>query len=120
MPHGDPAAVVERALALLVQQLEKTRTGTTSQPRPSRVKVRRTRYVPAAVKRAVWARDASRCAFVGSHGRCTETSFLECHHVVPFADGGATDADNLQLRCRAHNAYEAERWCREDVTVAAP
>jgi hypothetical protein len=27
---------------------------------------------------------------------------------VPFADGGATDASNLQLRCRAHNQYEAE------------
>ena len=30
--------------------------------------------------------------------------------VVPFADGGAADADNLELRCRAHNAFEAERW----------
>jgi hypothetical protein len=30
--------------------------------------------------------------------------------VIPFADGGATDAGNLQLRCRAHNAFEAERW----------
>jgi hypothetical protein len=27
--------------------------------------------------------------------------------VVPFAAGGATDAGNLELRCRAHNAYEA-------------
>jgi hypothetical protein len=26
---------------------------------------------------------------------------------VPFAAGGATDAENIQLRCRAHNAYEA-------------
>jgi hypothetical protein len=30
--------------------------------------------------------------------------------VVPFADGGETSVDNVQLRCRAHNAYEAERW----------
>jgi len=66
--------------------------------------------VPAAVKREVWARDAGRCAFVGVAGRCTERGFLELHHVVPFAEGGATDASNLQLRCRAHNAYEAEEW----------
>ena len=30
------------------------------------------------------------------------------HHVVPFAAGGETLVDNLELRCRAHNAYEAE------------
>ena len=29
--------------------------------------------------------------------------------VKPLA-GGATSAENLELRCRAHNAYEAERW----------
>ena len=40
----------------------------------------------------------------------TERGFLEYHHIVPFADGGATTANNLELRCRAHNAYEAERW----------
>jgi len=26
---------------------------------------------------------------------------------VPFALGGAPTADNIQLRCRAHNGYEA-------------
>jgi 5-methylcytosine-specific restriction endonuclease McrA len=66
--------------------------------------------VPAAVKREVWARDEGRCAFIGNSGRCIERGFLEFHHVVPFADGGATDAANLQLRCRAHNAFEAEEW----------
>jgi hypothetical protein len=29
---------------------------------------------------------------------------------VPFAEGGATIVENLELLCRAHNAYEAERW----------
>ena len=62
----------------------------------------------AAVKREVWKRDGSRCAFVGSAGQCTERGCLEFHHVIPFADDGPTTAENLQLRCRAHNAYEAE------------
>jgi len=29
--------------------------------------------------------------------------------VVPFARGGATTAEDLELRCRSHNAYEAEQ-----------
>jgi hypothetical protein len=41
---------------------------------------------------------------------CGETGFLEYHHVVPFADGGPATSENIQLRCRAHNAYEAEQW----------
>lgn len=78
--------------------------------RPSRPATSNSRHIPAAVKREVWARDAGRCAFIGTRGRCAERGFLELHHVVPFADGGASDATNLQLRCRAHNAYEAEQW----------
>jgi hypothetical protein len=35
--------------------------------------------------------------------------FLELHHAVPFAMGGATTVETLELRCRAHNAYEAGR-----------
>lgn len=71
---------------------------------------RRSRHVPAAVRRVVWSRDQGRCAFVGERGRCTETGRLEFHHLVPFADGGPTSAENLALRCRAHNAYEMEVW----------
>ena len=61
------------------------------------------------MKRAVWARDAGRCAFVGTHGRCTETGFLEVHHVKPYAVGGTSTSENLQLRCKVHNGLEAER-----------
>ena len=68
------------------------------------------RHVPAAVKREVWRRDGGQCAFIGAAGRCTERGFLEYHHRVPFADGGAATSENLELRCRGHNAYEAERW----------
>jgi hypothetical protein len=63
--------------------------------------------VPATVRRKVWARDDGQCAFVGIDGHCAERGFLEFHHVVPFAEGGSTTVDNLELRCRAHNAYEA-------------
>jgi hypothetical protein len=45
-----------------------------------------------------------------SGGRCAERGFLEFHHVRPYADGGQTVAENLELRCRAHNVYEAEKY----------
>jgi hypothetical protein len=63
-----------------------------------------------AVRREVWRRDGGRCAFLGATGRCTERGFLELHHVVPFAAGGNATASNIELRCRAHNAYEAEQF----------
>jgi hypothetical protein len=65
------------------------------------------RHIPASVKRAVWRRDDGRCAYTGRGGRCTERSFLEYHHLQPYAAGGAATAANTELRCRAHNAYEA-------------
>lgn len=71
---------------------------------------RGSRHIPAAIRRAVWARDGGRCAFAGTNGRCTERGFLQFHHIVPYAAGGATTVENVQLRCAAHNAHEAERY----------
>jgi hypothetical protein len=115
VPNGDPAIIFDRALTLLVTQLERSKTGATDRPRrtgpgtSSRAKAA-SRHVPAATQRIVWQRDGGRCAFTGPQGRCTATAFLEYHHVVPFAAGGETSAKNLELRCRAHNQYEADRY----------
>ena len=35
--------------------------------------------------------------------------------VVPFAIGGPSEASNIQLRCRAHNLYEADLFFGADV-----
>jgi 5-methylcytosine-specific restriction endonuclease McrA len=110
VPNGDPAIIVERALGLLVAELERTKLRATSRPRVTCAVNPKSRYIPAAVRRTVWERDGGRCAFSGWQGRCTETGFLEYHHVVPFASGGETSAGNLELRCRAHNQYEAQEW----------
>jgi hypothetical protein len=107
IPTGDPAAIVERALTVLVEQLERTRLAKVRAPRSTVMGAAKTRRVPANVRRLVWQRDAGRCAFVGTQGRCAETAFIEFHHVVPYAAGGVTSVDNLALRCRAHNVYEA-------------
>jgi hypothetical protein len=56
----------------------------------------------------VYLRDGGRCAFVGNGGRrCNSRAFLEFHHVTPWADVGDGTVSNIELRCRAHNQYEA-------------
>jgi 5-methylcytosine-specific restriction endonuclease McrA len=110
IPDGDLAAILDRALTVLLADLSRAKCAATNRSRSSRAAQSRSRYIPAAVKRDVWARDGGRCAFQGERGRCAETGFLEFHHVVPYADGGETSATNLELRCRAHNQYEAALW----------
>jgi len=109
LPTGDPAAIFDRAISLLLQTLEMQKLATTNRPRTVQAAESQTRHVPAAVRRKVWARDGGRCKFEGPAGRCDETGFLEFHHVVPFASGGRTTVENLELRCAAHNRYEAEQ-----------
>jgi hypothetical protein len=110
VPTGDPAVIFGRALSLLVDELERRKTAATDRPKPARSANGTSRHIPAAVRRTVWQRDGGQCAFEGTHGRCAETGFLEYHHVVPFAAGGETSTENVQLRCRAHNGYEAEQY----------
>jgi hypothetical protein len=109
IPNGDPAAIFDRALTLLVADLEKAKLAATLRPRTGRGTIVRSRHIPAAVRRAVWARDGGQCTFVGASGRCAERGFLEFHHVVPYAAGGEATVGNIFLRCRSHNQYEAEQ-----------
>ena len=102
IPSGDPALIVERALALLLEKVEKAKFAATRNPkrsrpiRPGTDKVGSTaasRDIPSDVQRGVWRRDAGQCGFVGKNGqRCTERTFLEFHHIVPYPgrtpDGG--------------------------------
>lgn len=105
---GDPGAIFDRALTLLLREVEKKKMAATSRPRRPRGTKSGSRDIPAHVRRAVWRRDDGRCAFVGTKGRCTERAFLELGHVTPAAHQGPATVENLSLRCRAHNVYEAE------------
>jgi hypothetical protein len=109
VPNGDTAEVMKRALKTLLDELARKKCATTEAPRGSRGTATRSRYIPASVKRAVWKRDGGRCAFVARSGRrCEERGFVEFHHVESYAKGGKPTPENIQLRCRAHNAYEAD------------
>jgi HNH endonuclease len=108
VPSGDLAEVFDRALTLLVADLERKKFAATKRRGKSRGQSEDSRNVPADVDRAVSRRDEGRCAFIARNGRrCNERRFLEFHHVVPYAAGGKPTVDNIQLRCRAHNRYEA-------------
>ncbi len=111
VPDGDLAAIIDRALTLLVAKAERTKFAATSAPQTApatALPAKRTRRIPAAIRRAVWARDQGRCTFTSRDGRCGETGFLEFHHVIPYGRGGPSTVENLELRCQPHNAYEAE------------
>jgi hypothetical protein len=71
---------------------------------------RRRRQPRACVRRAVFERDAGQCTFVDPQGRrCDERHFLQFDHIEAYAIGGAETVSNLRLRCRSHNALEAEK-----------
>ena len=110
IPDGDLAAVIERALEVLLAETKKKRGALAGKSRAGRKKGGgRTRTIPARVRREVFRRDEGRCAFVDGEGRrCESTWQIEFHHCVPYGRDGAHRTDNIELRCRAHNQYEAE------------
>ncbi len=129
IPNGDLAVILERALDALLIQVHKRKTGITAKPRAPRAGAHedrtraprarsgeslatggRTRHLPVSSRREVWPRDEGRCGFIGEDGhRCNATRGLQFAHQQPWARGGADTAENLGLRCRAHNALEADR-----------
>jgi hypothetical protein len=117
----DPAAIVSRAIDVLLADTLKRKAATTERPRPAppapvgaspqtaQTAQKTTRKIPAALRRAVWQRDSGRCCYVDARGRrCSATSHVEFHHKNPFARGGCHDADNVELRCASHNQYQAD------------
>ena len=65
---------------------------------------RKTRTIPAALRRALDARDGS-CRFPG----CTNRIFTDAHHIEHWLEGGETSLGNTVLLCRRHHGYLHER-----------
>ncbi len=136
LPSGDLKTLMQRGLEAYERELEKERfavgrkphatkhadakpspmisTPTTPAPAPAPAPVRpvkRGRHVPAAVAREVYRRDGRLCTFVSKAGRrCGSRRFLELDHLLPWAVGGEPTAENLQVRCAAHNRHAARRY----------
>jgi hypothetical protein len=88
IPDGDPGAIFDRAIALLLERVEKQKLGATTKPRAPRP-IRpgtdnpvssslASRHTTSHIKRSTWRHD------------------------------GGQSAENISLRCRRHNQYEAE------------
>ncbi|MDQ7844879.1 MAG: HNH endonuclease signature motif containing protein [Armatimonadota bacterium] len=132
IPDGDAGEVFRLALRALLKDLAQRRHSAAQrdtdgrradgEPPPRQHTTNasvRSRHIPAEVRRAAWARDQGQCAYVSPGGRrCEARGFLEFHHIVPYARGGTATLDNIQLRCRAHNGYEAELIFGRDTVQA--
>ena len=59
---------------------------------------RKTRTIPPALRRALRARDHG-CQFPG----CSNTRFLDAHHLHHWIHGGETSLDNLTYLCPRHH-----------------
>lgn len=75
----------------------KLRNGSTRQERKQRERI--------------FARDGYRCTKVVDGERCTETTNLHSHHVVPVVRGGSDDDSNRTTRCAYHNLAQGARLC---------
>ena len=82
---------------------------------------RKTRAIPPSIRRALRFRDQG-CRFPG----CTNTHFVDGHHIKHWADGGETSLENLVLLCRHHHrlvhegGYVCERTADGDIEFRSP
>jgi len=76
---------------------------------------RRTRTVPAAIKRALLHRDRI-CRFPG----CTNRLFLDGHHIRHWADGGETSLANVVSLCTHHHACVHGHGYRIELVAGEP
>jgi 5-methylcytosine-specific restriction endonuclease McrA len=113
VPDGDLAAIIEQAVTEKLERLEARRFGLTKKPRTSLADTdtsRRSRYIPAAVKRTVSERDGRQCHYRNEQGRrCSERNAVQLHHVYPYGFGGDHRPLHLRFLCEAHNRLMAER-----------
>jgi len=124
VPEGDGGALLDRALTAVIKETSRLKFSATDRPGSPREIGPQSRDIPAHVEREVWQRDGGQCAFVAADGRrCESRTDLQFHHVRPWITGGPPIARNVQLRCGAHNRYEAKLFfapIRAEMDKATP
>ena len=109
LPPGAPPAPELAGGVPLARGAGGTRTESSPQftgdaPRgPRRSPVRH--HIPAAVRRHVWLRDGGRCCYRDplTRRRCNSAHLLQIDHLLPVAEGGGPEPENLALACFAHH-----------------
>ena len=82
----------------------------------------RARRTPTDAQRREVMRRDRHCRFPG----CTNATFTNAHHIVPWKPGGRTDLDNLALVClHHHHLVHSKGWemtgnANEELTFTTP
>ena len=107
-PSGDLTVLIAAAVDALLEKLESPRRKThATNPRARRTI--KPGAIAIATRRAVFARDGEQCTYRDENGqRCRATTLLELDHIESRARGGSGEAENLRVRCHAHNLLHAE------------
>lgn len=115
-PSGDLGVVVDRALDLLLRDLERTIEKKVETPRKTARECEpAAAHVPDPIRREVFARDGEQCAYVAPDGRrCGARAFLEIDHSKARAFGGRHVVDDLRVFCRGHNQRHAVKTMGKD------
>jgi hypothetical protein len=96
VPDGDLARIIDEAVREKLERLEARRFGRKKTPRKTLAETDTTpssRHVPAAVRRAVHARDKGQCTSVDRHGRrCNARDRLSSTTTAHLSDEVATTA----------------------------
>jgi len=59
---------------------------------------------PAELDHQIQLRDQGQCAEKDFQGnRCTQTRWLDVHHIIPVEHGGLDTLENLITLCRSHH-----------------
>jgi hypothetical protein len=111
---GDVGKILAKAISVLLARVRKQKFAETSAPRAhstsSPLSDHPSRHVPAAIRRAVWERDAGRCTFTSANGRrCDSRDFVEFDHVHAWGNSRSHSVGDITLRCRAHNQLRARQ-----------
>jgi hypothetical protein len=122
-PGASEAEIIEAGLDLLLDQsakrkglVKRPRHVASSQPDACESEGGSSRYVPAAIRRAVWKRDGGRCQHpLERGGVCGSTLRVQLHHIVPWAQGGPTTVANLRCACAFHNDLAAREAFGDEV-----
>mgnify|MGYP003887691121 CR=1 FL=1 len=120
----DPVRQEARAEKRREKKTETVQVADPTHDAPPRLKLETVRQerkpIPAALKRAVWVRDQSKCQHQDpkTGRKCESTAFLDLDHIIPVARGGQNTLENLRLACSLHNRRRYF-WSREDQPLPA-
>jgi len=109
-PDGGFDQVVREVFKLVLER-DRKRKALTERPRaPWERPSENDRYVPDAVKRAVWERDQGRCTWpMGMGSSATRRTASSSAMISKSLSEANPTIDNIRLLCKSHNLMKAEQ-----------